>query len=180
MADSMSLKEKAMLGGVAVVGLYVLLVALWFITFKKSFRNAKAANLQANVESAKERQIISEKEIWNDAYLEALATIPEIPDSKRADAHLMEIVRKIAQGHNIVFSGEKSSRETVADEMNRVTIELDWTGAFETLVGFLHELETTDKGRFDVSAINFTPISKRPGYLSGKMTLTCIFRRTST
>ena len=169
-----------MLGGVAVVGLYAFTAALWFISFKKSFKSAKTANTQAKVVIAEEKRIISEKDTWEAAYLEALGAIPEIPDSKRADAHMMEIVRKIAQSHNITFSGEKSSRETVADEMNRLTIELDWTGAFETLVGFLHELETTDKGKFDVSAINFSPMSKRPGYLSGKMTLTCIFRRKAT
>ncbi len=176
----MSLKEKAMLGGVAVVGLYALTAVLWFTTFSKSFRSAKAANTQAKREIAEEKKIIGEKDLWDREYVLALESIPEIPDDRRADAHMMEIVRKIAKSHNIVFSGEKSSRESVADEMNRLTIELDWTGAFETLVGFLHELETTDKGKFDVSAINFSPVTKRPGFLSGKMTLTCIFRRTST
>ena len=176
----MSLKEKAMLGGVAVVGLYALTAVLWYMYFKKEFSNARKAHLQATVACAEEKAIIAEKDTWDEAYLDALAAIPEIPDTKRADAHMMEIVRKIAQAHNITFSGEKSSRETVADEMNRLTIELDWTGAFETLIGFLHELETTDKGKFDVSAINFSPMSKRPGYLSGKMTLTCIVRRTAT
>ncbi len=179
MAD-MSLKEKALLGGIAVVGLYAFTAVLWFTTFSRSFKSARSQNEQAKADILRDKKIIGEKDLWEEAYLEALREIPEVPDGKRADAHMMEIVRRIAKAHNIVFSSEKSSRETVADEMNRLTIELDWTGAFETLVGFLHELETTDKGKFDVSAINFSPLSKRPGYLSGKMTLTCIFRRTAT
>lgn len=177
----MSLKEKAVLGGVAVVGLYALTAVLWFTSFRKTFKNARNEYTRALSSSAEEKQLIGERDYWDEAYKEALHAIPRVPDETRADTYMVAVVRRIAQSHNISFEKENASPEKVAGEMNRLTIEFEWTGAFETLVGFLYELETTDKGKFDVSAININPMSKKqPGFLSGKMTLTCIFRRKAT
>lgn len=180
MEGGMSLKEKALLGGVAMVVLYAVTATLWFTTFRKSAGTARTAYERACANRAEDVALIGEKAAWEEAYREALGLIPEIPEGTRADALMMGVLRPIAQRNNIRISNEKPNDELVAAEMNRLTIELDWSGAYETLVRFLYELETTNKGRFDVTAINFSPERKNPGYLSGKMTVTCIFRRPAT
>ena len=180
MEGGMSLKEKALLGGAAMFMLYAMTAVLWFTVFKKSAKGDLKAYAKACENRDADARLIGEKDAWEEKYRTALGTIPEIPEGRRADVHMMSIVRPIAQRNNIRFTGEKSSDESVADEMNRLTIELDWTGAYETLVRFMYELESTDRGQFDVTAINFSPEKKNRGYLSGKMTLTCIFRRKST
>ena len=60
--------------------------------------------------------------------------------------------------------------------MDEVNLDVKWTGALESLVKFIYELENSDAGKFDVSALNFSP-GKRQGYLGGSMTLKCIFKR---
>ena len=52
----------------------------------------------------------------------------------------------------------------------------NWEGALESLVKFMHELENTTEGMFDVGYLNFKPSSKK-GYMKGSFTLTCAYMR---
>ena len=52
----------------------------------------------------------------------------------------------------------------------------NWEGALESLVKFMHEIENTSEGMFDMGSLNFKPSAKK-GYLKGSFTLTCAYMR---
>ena len=60
--------------------------------------------------------------------------------------------------------------------MLETCVDVKWTGAVESLVKFMYALENTEKGKFDVKSLSFSS-GKRKGFMSGSMTLICIFKR---
>ncbi len=178
--DGMSLKEKAVLGIIAMLALYAATVLLYFSTFQQSWTSARQAYENTQKTVARERRVIAEKDAWDEEYREEVLQIREIDEGRGADTFWIGIIQDIATRNHITITSQRANREEVADEMKRMTVDVEWIGALETLVKFLYELETTEEGKFDVTAINFNPYAKRPGFLSGKMTLACVYRRKTT
>lgn len=172
-----SLKEKAVLGALGMAALYALAVAVWFMSASGAWASAKKKHDSAVKRIAREDRMIAEKDKWDQAYRDEVLQIRELDSGQNPDTFLYGLVQDIAGRNHITVSSQKTNKEGVADEMKRMTVDIEWTGALESLVKFLYELETTDEGKFDVEAINFNPYTKRPGFLTGKMTLTCIYRR---
>ena len=175
----MSLKEKAVLGGLGMVALYAVTVVLGMTMFRKAWTEAmdKRDNVAKNL--AKEQRVISQKEKWESDYEEEVNKIRVMQDDQGSDTFWIGVIQDLATANHITIGRQKPSRETVADEMCKMTVDIEWIGALESLVRFLHDLETTDQGKFDVQSISVNPYTKnkRPGFLNGKMTLVCVFRR---
>ena len=51
-----------------------------------------------------------------------------------------------------------------------------WEGSLEALVKFMHALENTSDGMFDIKEINLKP-SQKKGYLKGSLSITCAYMR---
>lgn len=172
-----SLREKAVLGILGVVLAFAALAGYWFMKGKPTYEAAR--KILANKRNAFEREekMIGERELWDERYESEASQIPVVEDGQGTDTVWMRIVGDIAKENNVFVSDIKASRreESIGD-MDQVNLDVRWTGALESLVKFMYELENSESGKFDVSALNFSP-GRRQGYLGGTMTLKCIFKR---
>ena len=175
--SGMSLREKAVLSSIVMVLLYGLAVALWFMSQEAAWKKAAKAYDRAKAQYESERRLIGEKAKWNQAYEDEKALMPTFEAGKSTDTTWLGKMDALAAKHNITISQRQSGKETESGEVLELPLEVkNWEGALESLVKFMHELENTDEGMFDIRSLNFKPSSKK-GYLKGSFTLTCAYMR---
>ena len=174
--NEMSLRGKAVVAALAMLLLYALAVGLWFVRQEGAWKRAAKSYAKAQERYAKERQLIGEKDKWDKAYEDERAQMPTFEVGKQTDTTWLQKMDELAAKHHIVISQRQGGKETEADEVQELPIEVkNWEGALESLVPFMHELENTSEGMFDIRQINFKPNKK--GYLKGSFTLTCAYMR---
>jgi hypothetical protein len=173
----MSLREKAVLATVAMVVLYALAGALWFTSQAKAWEKAAKTYARAKATYENECRLIGERVKWNQAYEDEKALMPTFEAGKATDTTWLGKMDALAAKHHISISQRQTGKETESGEVLELPIEVrSWEGALESLVKFMHELENTDEGMFDIRSISFKPSSKK-GYLKGSFTLTCAYMR---
>ena len=173
----MSLKEKAILSIVGMVLLYALAVILFFTVASDQWKRSAKQYAAACQKYAAEKRLIGEKAKWADAYEEEKAHMPIFEEGKNTDTTWLQKMDELAVKHHMSISQRQGGEEVEAGEVLELPIDVkNWEGALESLVRFMHELENTDDGMFDIRAINFKPSQKR-GYLRGSFTLTCAYMR---
>ena len=172
-----TLREKAILAMVGIIALYALAVILWFVSAESSWKKAAKAYDKAKKTYEGEVKLIGEKRKWADAYEAEKATMPTFEAGKATDTTWRRKLDEIAAKHNIVISSAQAGKETEAGDVLELPIEVKtWEGCLESLVRFMHELENTSEGMFDITQLNFKPSSKK-GYLRGSFTLNCAYMR---
>lgn len=175
--NAMSLREKAVLAVLGMVLLYFLAAALWFVSQQDAWRKAARSYAQARKTYLDECRLISERQKWNQAYEDEKALMPMFEAGKVTDTTWQRKMEEIATKNHISISQRQVGKEEEVGDVYELPIEVkSWEGALESLVKFLHELENTDEGMFDVRTINMRPSSKR-GYLKGSLTVTCAYMR---
>ena len=175
--SGMSLREKAVLSSIGMVLLYGLAVALWFMSQEAAWKKAAKTYDRAKAQYESERRLISEKAKWNQAYEDEKALMPTFEAGKATDTTWLGKMDALAAKHHITISQRQSGKETESGEVLELPLEVkNWEGALESLVKFMHELENTDEGMFDIRSLNFKPSSKKC-YLKGSFTLTCAYMR---
>ena len=175
--NTMSLREKAVLAVLGMILLYFLAAALWFVSQQDAWRKAARSYAQARKTYMDECKLIAERQKWNQAYEDEKALMPTFETGKATDTTWQRKMEEIAQKNHISISQRQVGKEVEAGDVYELPIEVkSWEGALESLVKFLHELENTDEGMFDVRMINMRPSSKR-GYLKGSLTVTCAYMR---
>ncbi len=173
----MSLKEKAIVAALGMALLYALAAGLWFMRQSGEWKKSAKAYADARTKYEKECKLIGEKQKWNDRYEEEKSAMPMFAAGKATDTTWQRKMDELAAKHYISISSRQSGEEVTAGEVLELPIEVkSWEGALEPLVKFLHELENTSEGMFDIRAISFRPSSKK-GYLKGSFTLTCAYMR---
>lgn len=170
----LSLKEKSIAGVALVAILAVALVMSWFFVFSQSWRRAKNAFENERNTDASQKALIAKKgELEND-YREEVLKVPAVAN---ADTRCQELIVDLARKNRIsVSSNQADTKVEDFDSMKRMDVDITWSGTFDALVRFLYDLETSDVGKFDVKKLNFTADRKNQGRISGKMTLTSIYR----
>ena len=171
-----SLKEKAVFAGLGVFLAYALGAGWWMMSGKASIEDAKKQMERAKSICEREKRLISERPEWDERYEEEAALIPEVGDGDNSDTVWMSVMDKIAQDNSVFITERRPGKEEMSGDMQQTTVDIKWTAALESLVKFMHELENTDDGKFDIQSLSFSP-GKRKGFLSGTLTLTCIFKR---
>ena len=175
--NGMSLREKAVLASIGMVLLYGLAAALWFMSQEAAWKKAAKAYDRAKAQYESERRLIGEKARWNQAYEDEKALMPTFEAGKATDTTWLGKMDALAAKHHITISQRQSGKETESGEVLELPLEVkNWEGALESLVKFMHELENTDEGMFDIRSLNFKPSAKK-GYLKGSFTLTCAYMR---
>ncbi len=180
--NNKALKEKAILAVLGMVVLYALAVVLWLTHFditKKtgSWYKARNAYNKAVKTYQSEARLIREKAKWAEAYEMEKSAMPTFEVGKTTDTTWLQKMDELAAKHYIQISSRQGKEEIEAGDVLELPIEVKtWEGALESLVKFLHELENTSDGMFDVRAISFKPSNKN-GYLKGSFTLTCAYMR---
>lgn len=184
--SAMSLREKAIFGSLGVVVIYAVLIVFWFLTLDrklgwcpKSWGDAIRGYEKACKTYRDERRMIADRDQWRQAYEDEKAAMPTFEEGKATDTTWQRKVEEIAKRNHISITQSQTGHEIVAGDVLELEIDVrNWEGALESLVRFMHELENTDDGMFDVKSLNFKPSSKR-GYLRGSFTLTCAYMRES-
>ncbi len=175
--NNMSLKEKAVLAVVGVVFLYALAVVLWFTSQEAAWTKAAKMYRSAKDKYERECRLIGEKQKWNDAYEDEKAQMPTFAFGKTTDTTWLQKMDELAEKHHISISQRQGGSEVEKGDVLELPIDVrNWEGALESLVKFLHELENTSEGMFDMGSLSFKPSSKK-GYLRGSFTLTCAYMR---
>ncbi len=180
--NNKQLMEKAVLAVLGVAVLYALAVVLWFVHFDVTQKTGAWRKAINSYEKARktyqaEKRLIGEKAQWADAYETEKSAMPTFEQGKATDTTLLQKMDELAAKHYVQISNRQGKEEVVAGEVLELPIEVkNWESSLEGLVRFLHELENTSEGMFDVRAINFKPSNKR-GYLKGSFTLTCAYMR---
>ena len=172
-----SLKAKAVLAVVGVVFLYVLAAVLWFTSQEAAWTKAAKMYRGAKDKYERELKLIGEKQKWNDAYEDEKAQMPTFAFGKTTDTTWLQKMDELAEKHHISISQRQGGAEVEKGDVLELPIDVrNWEGALESLVKFLHELENTSEGMFDIASLSFKPSSKK-GYLRGSFTLTCAYMR---
>ena len=175
--NNKSLREKALLAIIGVILLYAITVVLWFVSQEDAWKRAAKLYDRAKKTYESERKLIGERQKWNDAYEEEKAQMPTFAFGKSTDTTWLQKLDELAEKHHISISQRQPGKEIEKGDVLELVIEVrNWEGALESLVKFMHELENTSDGMFDVGYLNFKPSPKR-GYLKGSFTLTCAYMR---
>ena len=172
-----SLREKAVMAALAMVLLYALSAAIWFLYAESAWKKSAKLYDSAKKRYESERALIAERGRWAKSYEEEKSNMPMFESGKATDTTWLKKMDDMALKHRILIGHRQPGKEVDAGEVLELPIEVkSWEGSLEALVKFMHELENTDQGMFDIKVLNFKPSSKK-GYLRGSFTLTCAYRR---
>ena len=84
---------------------------------------------------------------------------------------------KLAEDHLISLTSRQAGDETQDGEVYELAIDArNWDGTLDHLVPFMHELENTADGMFDIRSISFKP-NPKTGRLRGSFVVTCAYMR---
>lgn len=174
---AMSIREKVVLSIVGMVLLYLLTVSYWFLFQRDAWKKAAREYARAHETYESECRLISERQRWNQAYEDEKALMPTFESGKATETTWQRKMEEIAQKNHISISQRQVGKEVEAGDVYELSIDVkSCEGALESMVKFLHELENTDEGMFDIRMLSLRPSSKR-GYLKGSFTVTCAYMR---
>ena len=172
-----TLREKALMAVVGVVALYAIAALVWVFSAESSWKKAAKAYAKAKDAYQKEVKLIGEKRKWAEAYEDEKATMKTFEAGKATDTTWRRKLDEIAERNRIVISSAQTGKEIEAGDVLELPIDVkSWEGCLESLVKFMHEIENTDDGMFDITQLSFKPSSKK-GYLRGSFTLNCAYMR---
>lgn len=166
-----------MMAVVGVIVLYAIAVATWFMSAEGAWKKAAKNYAKARETYQKEVRLIGEKSKWIEAYEAEKAQMPTFEVGKATDTTWQRKLDEIAEKNRIQITSKQIGKETEAGDVLELPIDVKtWEGSLEALVRFMHELENTNVGMFDITQLNFKPSSKK-GYLRGSFTLNCAYMR---
>ena len=175
--DYAKLREKAMLAVVAVVVLYAVAVGVWFFSAESAWKRAAKAYRRECDRYEQEEKLISERRKWNELYDREKAAMPTFEAGKATDTVWLRKVEDLARTNLVLITSIDSGKEVEAGDVLELPIEVkSWEGSLEALVKFMHALENTPEGMFDVKEISLKP-SQKKGYLRGSLSITCAYMR---
>lgn len=171
------LKEKATMAVVGVVLLYAAAVALWFFNAESAWKRAAKLYGKECDRYEQEEKLISEKRKWNELYDREKAAMPTFEAGKATDTVWLRKVEDLARTNLVLITSIDSGKEVEAGDVLELPIEVkSWEGSLEALVKFMHALENTTDGMFDIKEISLKP-SQKKGYLKGSLSITCAYMR---
>ena len=175
--DDAKLRAQAMLAVVAVVVLYAVAVGVWFFSAESAWKRAAKAYRRECDRYGQGEKLISERRKWNELYDREKAAMPTFEAGKATDTVWLRKVEDLARTNLVLITSIDSGKEVEAGDVLELPIEVkSWEGSLEALVKFMHALENTPEGMFDVTAISLKP-SQKKGYLRGSLSITCAYMR---
>jgi len=173
-----SMREKAVLAVVGVIVLYLVAIAVWFLSAESAWSRAAKSYRRAKTAYVEESRLIGEKSKWEDAYETEKAAMPTFAVGKTTDTTWQRKLDDLAERHHVFIPNAEAGAEKQVDEVLELPIDVkSWESSLEGLVKFLHELENTSEGMFDIARLSFKPNPGKKGYLRGSFTLNCAYMR---
>lgn len=172
------MKEKALIATVAVILMYALAGVTWFVYADSAWKKAAKTYERTTQTFEKEERLISQKRKWNDAYESEKAAMPMFADGQATDTTWLRKVEEIAKANNVLITQSTYGKEIEAGDVLELPIEVrNMEASLESLVKFMHALETSTEGMFDIKELNVQPNKSKKGYLKGSMSITCAYMR---
>ena len=177
MTGGMSLRDRAILLGMAVFLLYVLAAVLWFVKFDKEWKISAKRYDTAVTTNRMERALIAKRGMLQAKYDEEQAKIPVLSMERGADTHWSRVIESLAEKNNVKVS-LLSGKEERKDILNKYEIPLSWEASLSSLLKFLYALETEQTAMFDVTQMDVkAQRGRKAGYLAGNMVVCCAYLR---
>ena len=175
----MNLKEKGAAAILGVVALYAIAVATWFMSSEAAWKKAAKRYDESCKRYDKEERLIKQRNEWNEAYESEKQSMPTFKSDLATDTTWLRRIEDLAKTNHVLITQISSGKEVEADDVLELPIEVrNLEGSLESLVHFMHALETTDEGMFDIKSIDLQPNKSKRGYLKGSMSITCAYLRS--
>ena len=174
---NLSLRDRAIMLSVVVLALYGLAAVLWFMKFERDWTKSAKAYESAVKTYRKEAGLIAKRDDLQRQYEEEEEKIPEREENELANVLWQRRLSAIADDSNLTVNRQNYGKEEQEGVLNKLEIDIEWTASLQSLVKFLHALETADHAMFDVRSIGISNSGKNTGYLKGKMTICCAYLR---
>lgn len=176
-----SLKEKAVLATLGVLVLYAIAIAVWFMVSggnRGAWSKARDRYQKAVKQFRREEDLIAKKRYWNEKYDSAKAEMPSFALGKATDTTWLDRVEDLAKTNLVLITKIEARDEVSAGDVLELPIEVgSCECSLEALVKFIHALENSTDGMFDVKELHMQPTRGKPGYLHGSISLTCAYMR---
>ena len=175
MSGGMTLKDKAVLAIGAMAVLYLVAGALAFTVQKDAWKRARDGYARAKAKYLSECELISERRQWDESYENERSRMPMFEEGEATDTAWSRKIGAMAQDHHVAYTQFSSEKVEKRGEVIELPLQVkSWEASLESLVRFIHELENTDSGMFDVKTIQFKPSNKK-GFLKGSLGITCAY-----
>lgn len=175
--SGMGMKERAALATLGVIVAFALVVGSWFFHFESAWKKSRKSYEDAKAKYERECALIVQKPKLVDEYEAEKKNMPIFAADKATDTTWRRKVDALAEKHHIVISSAQAGKEIEAGDVLELPIDIrTWEASLQSLVQFMHELENTSEGMFDIKALSMKPSNKK-GYLKGSMSLTCAYMR---
>lgn len=176
--NEMGLKEKAMAAVIVVIALYAVAVMTWFLYSGTAWRSAFKKYEREEKTFNKEERLISERNKWTEAYEAEKAAMPTFASGQATDTTWLRKIEAIAKTNLVLITQIDAGAEVQVDNVLELPIEVrNLEGSLEALVRFMHALENSEDGMFDIRSMNLQPNRSKSGYMKGSLTLTCAYMR---
>lgn len=174
---NLSLRDRAILLSVVVLALYGLAAVMWFMKFQREWTKSAKDYETAVKTYQRERNLIARRSALEEEYREEEENIPDLDENELANVLWQRRLSAIAGDNNLTINKQNYGKEEQEGVLNKLEIDIEWTASLQSLVNFLHALETADHAMFDVRSIGISNSGKNTGYLKGKMTICCAYLR---
>ncbi|MGN0854638.1 MAG: hypothetical protein ACI4R9_03850 [Kiritimatiellia bacterium] len=174
-----TIQEKKILSVLGVV-LAFALFGFCYAPIVQSWRNAWEGYVREKTRYARERALIAQKGELQEAYDQEKSLMQLFAADEDTKTTWLRKFDKLAEDHRITLTARQALDETQDGEVYELAIEArNWDGTLDHLVPFLHELENTADGMFDIRSLNFKP-NPKTGRFRGSLVITCAYMREPT
>ncbi len=174
---NLSLRDRAIMLSVVVLALYGLAAVLWFMKFQREWTKSAKDYGTAVKTYQRERNLIARRAALEEEYREEEENIPDLEENELANVLWQSRLSALANENNLTINRQNYGKEEQEGVLNKLEIDIEWTASLQSLVKFLHALETAEHAMFDVRSIGISNSGKNTGYLKGKMTICCAYLR---
>ena len=166
-----------------VVALYAAGAGVWFMASQASWEKAQKKYAKSCAKYDRENDLLSESRKWNDLYEAESQAMKSFPVDKGTDTVWLRTIEALAQANNVLIRQPEPLKEVEGQgDVSSIVRELpisiqEVNGSLQAIVRFMHALENTEDGMFNISAVRLRPDTGKAGYLKGSMTVMCAYMR---
>lgn len=169
--------------GLLVVTVIVLLYGALFMIYGKQREKINAATnqrRQRETQLAMERDLISQRSVWEVAYGDNASLMPIFESTRQVETHWMNLIERLARGSGLTIIRRQVGEERQEGEVFEIPIECrEWEGTLESVVKFLHAVHS-EGAMLDVRKLTIRPATGKAGagMLRGSFTVFCAYLRS--
>ena len=146
--------------GLLVVTVLVLLYGALFMVYGKQRDKINAAigqRRQRETQLAMERDLISQRAIWDEAYGDNSSLMPVFESARQVETHWLNLVERLAKDSGLTIIRRQVGEERQEGDVFEIPIECrEWEGSLESVVKFLYAVHS-EGAMLDVRKLTVRP-----------------------